>query len=107
MFDKPSLFLNICFFEHVLLFNLSLPQAVSYFVGEILLLLFFSWEDWQTFTFVGDKEFEKLDLNAEKISGSGENENSIKIDSIAVSVFVDFLTLENTETAAATPLERM
>ena len=29
------------------------------------------------------------------------------IDSIAVSVFVDFLTLANTETAVATPLERM
>ena len=29
------------------------------------------------------------------------------LDSIAVSVFVDFLTLANTETAVATPLERM
>ena len=29
------------------------------------------------------------------------------VDSIADSVFVDFLTLANTETAVATPLERM
>ena len=33
--------------------------------------------------------------------------DSFYIDSIAVSVFVDFLTLANTETAVATPLERM
>ena len=30
-----------------------------------------------------------------------------RLDSITVSVFVDFLTLANTETALATPLERV
>ena len=41
------------------------------------------------------------------ISRGNDMDFEFKLDSIAVSVFVDFLALANTETALATPLERV